>query len=53
MKRKTASDVRLTALRVGAALLALGMIGAGLARRETSVVFEKAVRLCLECIGIA
>ena len=52
MKRKAACDTRLAALRVGAVLLALGMIGVGLARRETAVVFEKAVRLCLECIGI-
>ena len=46
-------DARRAALRVGVALLALAMIAVGVVRRETAVVFEKAVRLCLECIGIA
>lgn len=46
------TDARLTALRAGAVVLALGMIGLGLARGETAAIFEKAVRLCLECVGI-
>lgn len=40
------------ALRVGLAALALAMIGYGLWRGEAAVVLSKAVRICLECIGI-
>lgn len=39
-------------LRLGVLLLALGLIGAGLLRHEQAEVLEKAVRICLECIGI-
>ena len=36
------------------ALLALGlvMMGVGIARGEAAVVLTKAVRICMECIGI-
>lgn len=38
----------------GAALAVLGlaMMGYGIYRGELSVVFTKAVNICLECIGI-
>ncbi len=35
-----------------AAVLGLAMMGFGLYRGELSVVFTKAVNICLECIGI-
>lgn len=34
------------------AVLGLAMMGFGIFRGETAVVFKKAVRICLECIGI-
>lgn len=37
---------------VCAAALGLVMIGYGIYRGELSVVFTKAVNICLECIGI-
>lgn len=35
-----------------AAVLGLGMMIGGLMRGEAGVVLAKAVRICLECIGI-
>ena len=35
-----------------AAVLGLLLMGIGIYRGEMSVVFEKAVNICLECIGI-
>ncbi len=46
---------RLSSVRwygIGAAVLGLAMMGLGLYRGELSVVFTKAVNICLECIGI-
>lgn len=37
---------------VGVAVLGLAMMGYGIYRGELSVVFTKAVNICLECIGI-
>lgn len=37
---------------VGIAGLGLAMMGLGLYRGELSVMFTKAVNICLECIGI-
>ena len=34
------------------ALLGVGFMGYGIFRGEMTVVFEKAIRICLECIGI-
>lgn len=39
-------------LRWGLLALALTLIGAGLARGEHQEVWQKAVRVCLECVGI-
>ena len=39
-------------LRLGGLILALALIGLGLARQEQVEVLQKAVRICLECIGI-
>nr|WP_293280892.1 CD1871A family CXXC motif-containing protein [Oscillibacter sp.] len=40
------------ALRLGALGLAPVLIGIGLFRQEHLDVLQKAVRICLECIGI-
>lgn len=40
------------ALRWGLLALAAAFIGAGLLNREYQEVLGKAVRICLECIGI-
>lgn len=42
----------LPALRFGGLGLALALIGIGLWRQEQLEVLQKAVRICLECIGI-
>lgn len=42
----------IAALRFGVLGLALALIGAGLLRQEQTEVLQKAVRICLECIGV-
>jgi len=39
-------------LRYGLLAAAIGCIAAGLVRNEQLAVLHKAVRICLECIGI-
>lgn len=39
-------------VRSGLLLVACVMLGIGLYTREYTAVLEKAVRVCLECIGI-
>lgn len=48
---KTRNKAILT-LRLGCLGLALALIGIGLLRQEQLEVLQKAVRICLECIGI-
>lgn len=43
----------LTAVRVAAIALAIAAIALGIARGEAQIVLRKAVRICLECIGVA
>ena len=51
MKRKQAVMVHI--LRGAAILLGVICIIAGSGRGEAAVVLRKAVRICLECIGVA
>ncbi len=44
MKRRMVSGVWI--------LLALGMIVLGIYRNEAAAVWQKAVNICLECIGV-
>lgn len=37
---------------IGVAALGLAMMGYGIFRGELAVVFTKATKICLECIGI-
>lgn len=37
---------------IGIAALGLAMMGYGIWRGEVAVVFTKATKICLECIGI-
>ncbi|WRR95091.1 CD1871A family CXXC motif-containing protein [Sinanaerobacter sp. ZZT-01] len=39
-------------LKYGIFILALGFIAAGVAREEHLIVLQKAVKICLECIGV-
>lgn len=45
---------RLHLSRIGLLLAAAGLflMGFGIYRREMDLIFEKAVRICMECIGI-
>ena len=44
--------IRRRAIGIIAAAAGLFMMGWGIYRGEMSVVFEKAVNICMECIGI-
>lgn len=51
MKERVKNQKR-TILRILLLLLAVGMIAAGAVRKEHETVFQKAVNICLECIGV-
>lgn len=40
-------------LRIFVILAALGCIALGISRGEAAIVLKKAIRICLECIGVA
>lgn len=42
----------ITCIRAFLLLAAVGMIAAGILRQEPATVLKKAVRICLECIGV-
>lgn len=44
--------VRIRAVRWAVLLIAMGLIAVGIATGEAEIVWQKAVRICLECIGI-
>lgn len=54
MSRPTGFSQVLFSRRTGLALTAAGLcfMGYGIFRGEMSVVFDKAVSICMECIGI-
>ena len=39
-------------IKYGILLLSILMIGFGYYRNEVNIVFQKAIKVCLECIGI-
>ena len=39
-------------LRIGAIIIAIACICFGVFRNENAVVLRKAIRICLECIGV-
>lgn len=43
---------KVTLIRTGLLLLAAVFVVLGVLREETAVVLQKAVNICLECIGI-
>lgn len=47
------NDALRRAAQLGALILAVGCIALGAARGEVAIVLRKAVRICLECIGVA
>lgn len=47
-----ASKVNRNTVRFGILAVALSFIGIGIAREEYLDIMQKAVRICLECIGI-
>lgn len=49
MKNKTGARV---ILRWGLLVLSLGLVAAGAFSQEFLLVLQKAVKICLECIGI-
>lgn len=39
-------------LQIAVLTLGIGMIAYGIQRGEVDIVFSKAIKLCLECVGI-
>ena len=46
------SEKRVKALRAAAIATGVAMVGIGLWQGQYGIVLQKAVRICLECIGI-
>ena len=44
--------MRRTVIAAGVFLLGAAFVAVGLARGEAQTVFQKAVQICMECIGI-
>ncbi|MDD7291935.1 MAG: CD1871A family CXXC motif-containing protein [Clostridiaceae bacterium] len=52
MKQIKLASKRITAVRIIILSVAVSMLVFGIFRGEPAVVLQKAVRICLECIGI-
>lgn len=52
MESKARRETGMTLLRVGLLCIAALFIVLGLSRGEAAIVLKKAVKLCLECIGL-
>ncbi len=46
------NNLRKTAASIGVILLSVGLIYYGILRGEADTVLAKAIKLCLECVGI-
>lgn len=49
---RSAHAILIHVMRAAAILIAAAFIFIGISRGEVSIVLRKAVRICLECIGV-
>ena len=52
MSEKKQSKTKRTIISIFLIALGIGLVGAGIIRQEAETVFEKATRICMECIGL-
>lgn len=52
MKEKRTAEQWLPYIRFGLLAAGIGFIAAGIVRGEQGTVLQKAINICLECIGI-